>query len=209
MKPLFLIILLLLLLTGASSGCSTSQTIYDFNPPELVYQHPLPIFPRMTGIAPMRIMLEIYVTKDGTVGDVQMTNGSGILAWDSAAISAIRRWKYIPARSDGKPFNIWLHQVAIIRFAEPEYRTLAEIICTTYEEADSAFLLLGRGMDFSTIAMRYSIAESRDRNGEIGTVNIQVYPQGVKAILSKLEKGQYTRPTKFGDHYAIFKRLSD
>ncbi|MFA6457349.1 MAG: energy transducer TonB, partial [Bacteroidota bacterium] len=173
MKPLSLFTLLLLLFIGACAGCSTSQPTNDFILPELVYQHPLPVFPRMSSFATMRIMLEIYVTRDGTVGDVQMTNGSGNRAWDSAAVSAIRQWKYTPARSNGKPFNIWLHQAAIIRFAEPEYRTLAEIICTTSDEADSAFLLLEQGMDFAAIVSKYSIAESRDRNGEIGLVNIQ------------------------------------
>ncbi len=157
----------------------------------------------------MRIELKIHVADDGSVPDVLFLDGSGSDEWDSAASTAIRKWKYSPARYQEKPVSIWLHQTAVIQFSEPQYLLLAEILCQTPEEADSAYALLEQGWSFSDVAEKYSVASSRGMDGRLGTVNIQIYPQQIKIILARLNREQYTSPIKYGERYAIFKRLKE
>ena len=204
MKSLILIVPLALF-----SACSSTEQITDLTLPQLLYQHPLPPFPKQIFSVPLRIDLEIYVAKNGSVEDARVLAGSGSTAWDSATAVSIRQWKYTPARNGEKPISIWLHQTAIVTFSDPKYLSLAEILCSSSEDADSAYAMLEQGVEFADIVMRYSVADSRDRNGLIGTVNIQVFPEPVKKILARLESSQFTKPTRFGEHYAIFKRLKD
>jgi hypothetical protein len=43
--------------------------------------------------------------------------------------------------------------------------------------------------------------------GMLGEVNINVFPENIRRPLSKLVMNDYTKPIKYGDLYAIFKRL--
>ena len=205
MKPLLLFFFSLTYF----AACSSTQQTTDLTLPELLYQHPLPAFPKPITAPHLRIDLEILVTENGTVRDVRLLNSSGSVAWDSAAATAIRQWKYSPARYREKPVRIWLHQTAIVKFSEPRYLSLAEIMCTTTEEADSAYMLLEQGSDFSEIVLRYSVTSSREKNGALGAVNILIYPEQIKNILAKLETERYTHPVKYGERYVIFKRLKE
>lgn len=207
MKPLVLFVSVTVIVLFAA--CSSSQETNDITLPALVYQEPLPPFPKPTTSPTLRIALQIHVRKDGTVDDVLFLNSSGSVAWDSAAISTIRRWKYSPARCEKQPINIWLHQTAVVTFSEPQYITLAEILCSTAEQADTVFLLLEQGADFTDLVLKYSVASSQSSNGILGTVNIQMYPEHIKRVLSRLRIGKYTEPTQYGAHFAIFKRLQE
>jgi parvulin-like peptidyl-prolyl isomerase len=44
-------------------------------------------------------------------------------------------------------------------------------------------------------------------NGILGEVNINLYPENIRKPLGKLNVNGYTEPIKYGDLYAIFKRL--
>ncbi len=191
------------------SACSSTQETTGITLPELIYQHPLPAFPKPLSSSHLRIALKIFVSEDGAVHDVELMNSSGYLSWDSAAANAIRLWKYSPAKYDGKPVSIWLRQTAIVQFSDPFYVLLGEIIFTDEETADSAFALLETGVNFSEIVQKYSIASSRSSNGSIGTVNVQIFPEQIKKALLRLERGDYTAPLKYGEQYAIFKRLKE
>ncbi len=204
MKPLLLFFTLLY-----CASCTSSHQASDMVLPEIVYQHPLPPFPKPVTTPTLRIDLKIHVAENGTVPEVLFLEGSGSDDWDSSAASAIRKWKYSPARYQEKPVSIWLHQTAVIQFSEPHYLLLAEILCTTTEEADSAYALLEQGWSFSDVAEKYSVASSRSTYGRLGTVNIQIYPQQIKILLSRLDREQYTSPVKYGERYAIFMRLKE
>jgi parvulin-like peptidyl-prolyl isomerase len=84
----------------------------------------------------------------------------------------------------------------------------AEILCTTAEEADTVYKALEQGRDFSELAMKYSVDPSREMNGILGEVNINMYPEDIRWTLQKLDVNEYTQPIKYGDLYAIFKRLN-
>jgi TonB family protein len=207
MKPLavwFPIFLLTFL-----SACSSSNSTTDLTLPLLVYQHPLPAFPKPLTASTMRVPLEIHVSKEGTVTSVQLLSGSGIAEWDSAAAAAIMKWRYTPARAADRPIGLWLRQTAVVRFSDPKYMILAEIVCNCKERVDSAYQLLISGGTFAEAAQRFSGADSRTTGGRLGTVNIQIYPEAVKNRISGLEKNEFTPPIPYGDRFAIFMRLPE
>jgi TonB family protein len=204
MKPLVLCLSLILF-----SACSSTQESTGIILPELFYQHPLPAFPKPLTASQLRINLKIFVGENGSVRDVELLNSSGSYSWDSAATNAIRQWKYSPARYDGKPVSIWLRQTAVVKFSDPQYIHLAEIVFASMETADSALALLERGVDFSEITRQYSISPSRSSSGSLGVVNVQIFPEQVKKVLLKLEIGAYTAPLKYGEQFVIFKRINE
>jgi len=204
MKPLVLLTSLILF-----SACSSTHETTGITLPELIYQHPLPAFPKPLSTSYLRIGLKIFVGENGTVRDVVLTNSSGNLSWDSSAVQAILQWKYAPARYETKPVSIWLRQTAVVKFSDPQYLVLGEILFNHKEEADTAFALLEMGADFSEIVEKYSVAPSRSNKGSLGSVNIQIFPEHIKNTLLRLERGDYTAPLKQGDQYAIFKRIND
>ena len=57
--------------------------------------------------------------------------------------------------------------------------------------------------------MKYSVDPSREMGGILGKVNINVFPENIRKPLSKLVTDEYTKPIKYGDLYAIFKRLEN
>lgn len=204
MKPLVLFISLVLL-----SACSSTQETIGLTLPELVYQYPLPAFPKPLSTSQIRIELKILVSENGSVRTVEILNSSGILSWDSSAIVAIRQWKYSPARYNDKPVTIWLRQTAVVKFSDPHYVLLAEILFENEDIADTAFALLEQGADFTEVVKQYSISTSRSSNGALGSVNVQIFPEQIKKVILKLDNGSYTAPIKYGEHYAIFKRVKE
>jgi len=57
------------------------------------------------------VILEIVITRDGTVGDVSVRRGLGA-GLDERAVEAVRQWKFTPARRLGEPVDV-LVEVAV------------------------------------------------------------------------------------------------
>lgn len=53
------------------------------------------------------VVLQVQVNEKGRVADVKLARGSGYQRLDSAAMAAIRRWKFIPAARDSRPVSSW------------------------------------------------------------------------------------------------------
>lgn len=51
------------------------------------------------------VLLQVDVTKDGTVERVDIETSSGFTALDRAAVKAVRRWKFVPTLSGGVPVD--------------------------------------------------------------------------------------------------------
>jgi protein TonB len=51
------------------------------------------------------VILEIVVTRDGTVGEVSVRRGLGG-GLDERAIDAVHQWKFVPARRLGQPVDV-------------------------------------------------------------------------------------------------------
>lgn len=91
--------------TVASQTPSTSEA--DAAPPvtpplaDAAYlQNPAPVYPsqsrrrREEG----KVLLEVFILADGNVGSVRVKRSSGHPALDEAALDAVRRWRFVPAR---------------------------------------------------------------------------------------------------------------
>ena len=50
-------------------------------------------------------MLEIVIKSDGSVGDVKVLRGLGS-GLDERAVSAVRNWRFAPARRLGAPVDV-------------------------------------------------------------------------------------------------------
>lgn len=63
----------------------------------------VPLFPRFTNAAPgtQTVVLRARVLADGSVGDVQVIQGRP--EFGESAKTAVKQWRYKPARIDGKP----------------------------------------------------------------------------------------------------------
>ena len=62
-----------------------------------------------------QVVVAFYVTAEGEISDVQVTQsaalpqGSSAVAFELAALEAVRQWQVQPARRDGKPLGQWLY----------------------------------------------------------------------------------------------------
>ncbi len=87
------------------------QTSYE-EPPVPIKQVP-PHYPRLVKKAGIEgtVVLSVEIKKDGTVGDVEVVKsvypGKGGL--DEAAIKAVKKWKFEPAKSAGEPITVWVN----------------------------------------------------------------------------------------------------
>src|SRR6185312_12146560 len=50
-----------------------------------------------------RVMLHVDVSADGLPTEVEIAHSSGHHALDEAAVSAVKRWRFVPASHDGRP----------------------------------------------------------------------------------------------------------
>ena len=52
--------------------------------------------------------LKVRVREDGTVGEVIVAQPAGHAALDQAAVNAVQRWRFEPARRGGHPVAVWV-----------------------------------------------------------------------------------------------------
>ena len=202
-------LLIIILLMGLLAGCSsTRQTIYS-DVPHLLIQYPLPDVSSKIYKSNFSVSMLIYISKDGNVEDVKILGSSGDRNWDSLAIKAILNWKYSPAKIKNEPVPAWIRQTAFLEFRNPVFMHLGEILCKNKDEADTVYSALREGADFGILAEKFSAALSAKDSGNIGTVNINQYPEDIRKFISPLEIDDFTVPIVFGDNYIIIKRYKD
>jgi TonB family protein len=179
----------------------------DESVPQLLFQYPLPAIPETINRMTFDLDIVLFILTDGTVDKVRILKGSGDNEWDLQAMESIKKWRFTSARMNNQPISTWYHLRSTVRYASPKVLSLAEILCTTAEEADTVYKALGQGSDFSELAMRYSVDPSREMKGILGEININMYPENIREVLGGLDENEYTKPVKYGDLHAIFKRL--
>jgi len=64
-----------------------------------------------------RVLLKVLVRADGSVGAVEVAEGSGSRLLDDAAVRAAGGWVFAPATRDGQPIEAWA--LVPIRFIVP------------------------------------------------------------------------------------------
>ena len=55
-----------------------------------------------------KVVLRVYVSTGGGADQVQIRTGSGHDALDQAALAAVRRWRFVPARQGDQPVAAWV-----------------------------------------------------------------------------------------------------
>ena len=71
-----------------------------------------PVYPRVSlrRKEQGRVILEVLILKDGTVGEIRIKQSSGYPRLDQAALKAVKRWQYIPAQQGGDQIDYWYQQ---------------------------------------------------------------------------------------------------
>ncbi len=57
-----------------------------------------------------RVLLDVHILPDGSVGQIRLRASSGHHRLDRAALDAVRRWRYVPARQGGQAIAYWYVQ---------------------------------------------------------------------------------------------------
>ena len=55
-----------------------------------------------------RVLVRVLVDSDGTPAKVELRESSGYHRLDQAAVAAIRRWRFVPARRGDQPVDAWV-----------------------------------------------------------------------------------------------------
>ena len=90
------------LLTGKSAATPTLNVKRSsLSPPEVIRRVPpkFPEFARRSNPAGDRVVLNVTVSKEGKVGNVQVVRGQSIFS--EAAVNAVKQWQYRPAFLNG------------------------------------------------------------------------------------------------------------
>lgn len=189
-------------------GCATFGGLgSDITPPTLIQKTPLPTPPSSIRSQDFNLKMELLVSKEGKVLYAQLQNSTGDPDWDSAAVKCILQWRYSPAMSNGKPVQLKISQLAHVVPTPPLMMNLSQIMCATLADADSVYALLTAGGDFGSLAQKYSIDPSAAKGGNLGSVDIHMYGEGIQSALQRLGPGEFTHPVEFGEDYVIYKRM--
>lgn len=83
-------------------------------------KNPVPTYPVMSRRLREqgRVLLDVHVLADGSVGEVRLKHSSGHIRLDQAAIRAVRVWRYVPARRNDLPISYWYVQPVVFALDE-------------------------------------------------------------------------------------------
>jgi periplasmic protein TonB len=113
--------------TAATAATATSAAVSPV-PPAAKEATPLPLIPPRSDAAHLnnpapnyppvsrktgeqgRVLIDVYILADGSVGQIKLKKSSGYPRLDDAAIDAVRRWRYQPARRGDEAINFWYVQ---------------------------------------------------------------------------------------------------
>lgn len=94
---------------------SIKEAIEEITPPRSEAAHlnnPAPSYPSMSRRLGEqgRVVLEVYILANGTVGEVKLKQSSGFKRLDDAAIQAVKKWHYQAARRGQQAIDFWYVQ---------------------------------------------------------------------------------------------------
>lgn len=92
----------------APSAPPTSVTPPRFNAAYL--NNPAPVYPPLLRRAGEegKVVLRVFVTAEGNAGEVQVLRPSSSPLFDEAALNAVRKWRFVPARRGDAPVAEWV-----------------------------------------------------------------------------------------------------
>ncbi|MCU0764116.1 MAG: energy transducer TonB [Hydrogenophaga sp.] len=74
--------------------------------------NPAPVYPAVSRRLGEqgRVLFDVYILPDGTVGEIKLKRSSGFARLDEAALEAVRQWRYVPAKRGDQPIPYWYVQ---------------------------------------------------------------------------------------------------
>lgn len=89
--------------SGADKPSTTTAAIVPAHDAAYL-NNPRPAYPAMSRRLGEegRVMLEVHVLADGTPSKVSLAKSSGFSRLDDAAVEAVKRWKFVPAKRGGE-----------------------------------------------------------------------------------------------------------
>lgn len=57
-----------------------------------------------------RVLFDVYILPDGSVGEIKLKRSSGFARLDETALEAVRQWRYVPAKRGDQPIPYWYVQ---------------------------------------------------------------------------------------------------
>lgn len=101
--------------TAAVTRISTASDAIPVTQPRIEAGHlnnPAPVYPALSRRfgEQGRVLLDVLILPDGTVGEIRLKTSSTFARLDAAALSAVKRWRYQPARRGASPIAYWYVQ---------------------------------------------------------------------------------------------------
>ena len=92
---------------GEEGGRSRDYVGPDFD--VRYFSNPKPDYPSQSRLRKEQgvVKLRVHVTEDGRAGEVTLQTSSGFDRLDRAALDAVKRWRFRPARRAGTPVAAW------------------------------------------------------------------------------------------------------
>jgi TonB family protein len=94
----------------------------NVSPPRII-ENPKPVYPleaRQKGYEG-KVLLRVEVLTNGRVGKVEVAKSSGYELLDQAALEAMKRWRFIPAKRGKVPFRSWGNNVITFQLRDSEF----------------------------------------------------------------------------------------
>ncbi len=104
--------------TQSAAAAPVSTPAEAASPPSFsaaYLNNPPPVYPPMARRMGEegRVLLRVYVTPQGTAGEVKVHTSSGSTVFDDAAQAAVSKWRFVPARKGDSTVAAWV-QVPIV-----------------------------------------------------------------------------------------------
>ncbi|NSL57010.1 energy transducer TonB [Uliginosibacterium aquaticum] len=102
---------LTLLIAVSLTACTSLEKDDEIQSANQIPKNGAPIYPkesRNTG-EEGTVFVYVLVGKSGDPVEVKISKSSGFKALDDSAISAVKSWKFSPARNKGQPIEAWLN----------------------------------------------------------------------------------------------------
>ena len=93
-------LIMCLALVGATLSARGQKPAADFQPPQVISTVE-PSYPA-NAVAGGTVVLKVTVSSSGEVKDVEVSQGAS--GFTQQAVETVKKWKFAPAKLDGKPF---------------------------------------------------------------------------------------------------------
>lgn len=88
--------------SNSENFTNIAQPDYDRNP-----KPNYPLIARRRGYEG-QVVVDVFVLRDGKVGDLKLSHTSGYEVLDKSAINTVKDWIFVPQKNNGEPVSSWV-----------------------------------------------------------------------------------------------------